>query len=227
MTSESTPPLRARTSQVLQVMLGEQLKFLEISSKAFDEGFEPEAKRLATTLRVMLHDTTHSKSLLRQLGIKEDVEWVTTVAAHNPKNLLPTRDYMFYRTDSTGVSLKPILGEGPLGLSLPKMNFSIWWNQTVHVENGHQWNRKDFVLWLSNKEGGAHVDPGVDPLYEDVATAIARTTRMVTNVYDELGTLKDVLVRVPEANSVLVGVRQVAFEVIETFAARSKAGIFP
>jgi hypothetical protein len=49
----------AITPADVQVHLNEQLGFLERSVAAFDQGYEDEAKRLAVTLRVLLHDTTH------------------------------------------------------------------------------------------------------------------------------------------------------------------------
>jgi hypothetical protein len=61
-------PKTAITSTDLQAHLDEQLGFLERSAAAFDQGYEDEAKRLAVTLRVLLHETTQSHSLLVQLG---------------------------------------------------------------------------------------------------------------------------------------------------------------
>ena len=43
--------------------LKEQILFLKASASAFDEGFDGEAKRLAVTVRVLLHDTNNSISL--------------------------------------------------------------------------------------------------------------------------------------------------------------------
>lgn len=54
----------------LEEHLNEQLEFLKRSAAAFDEGFTDEAKRLATVVRVLVHDTRTSHSLLNQLDIK-------------------------------------------------------------------------------------------------------------------------------------------------------------
>ena len=73
--------------------LCEQLEFLRASCAAFDAGNEAEAKRLATTIRVLLYDPkkSRSRSLLVQLGAKERLKYLDT--AHyellNPSNLLP------------------------------------------------------------------------------------------------------------------------------------------
>lgn len=55
----------------LQRHLNEQLGFLERSTASFDQGYEDEAKRLAVTLRVLLHETAQSHSLLGQLGRRQ------------------------------------------------------------------------------------------------------------------------------------------------------------
>ena len=66
MTSKQ-PQSQAELSQHLQ----EQLEFLQASAGAYDQGFEGEAKRLAVSIRVLVHDTSNSNSLLGQLGQKD------------------------------------------------------------------------------------------------------------------------------------------------------------
>jgi hypothetical protein len=49
------------------------VSFLRVSSQTFDAGFEAEAKRLATSIRVLVRDRRNSKSLIRELGLKESM----------------------------------------------------------------------------------------------------------------------------------------------------------
>jgi hypothetical protein len=58
--------------------LQEQMGFLQRSADLFDSGVTEEALRLAVTLRVLLHDTSASLSLLTQLDVKQDLDFVTT-----------------------------------------------------------------------------------------------------------------------------------------------------
>jgi hypothetical protein len=60
--------------------LAEHLGFIERSCRAFDEGHTEEAFRIATSVRVMLHDTTQSTSILEHLGAKGRVKLLTTTA---------------------------------------------------------------------------------------------------------------------------------------------------
>ncbi|MBB3835664.1 hypothetical protein FHR55_003924 [Xanthomonas arboricola] len=68
--------LRERSS--LDQQLLRQLKYLQSSAKLFDAGDHDEANRLATVMRVLLHDTAKSKSLLGLLGIKDDLKFIDT-----------------------------------------------------------------------------------------------------------------------------------------------------
>jgi hypothetical protein len=54
----------------MRTKLREQLGFIERSTRFFDEGHEEEALRLATTMRVLFHDTALSTSLLTHLSMR-------------------------------------------------------------------------------------------------------------------------------------------------------------
>lgn len=64
--------------------LREQLRFIEASAASYDNGFEGEARRLANVLRLLLHDTRASRSLLGQLGVKEELQYVDTTIDQPP-----------------------------------------------------------------------------------------------------------------------------------------------
>ena len=62
---------RCGNQRELQQHLCEQLRFLQIAAAAYDGGEPEAAKMLATTMRVLVHDTHTSHSVLGQLGCKE------------------------------------------------------------------------------------------------------------------------------------------------------------
>jgi hypothetical protein len=51
----------------------EQLGFLALSCEAYDQGNKSEAKRIASTLRTMFHNTSNSTSLFLHLNLKTKV----------------------------------------------------------------------------------------------------------------------------------------------------------
>jgi hypothetical protein len=99
----------------LQTHLDEQLGFLERSSAAFDEGYEDEAKRLAVTLRVLLHETTQSHSLLRQLGLLPDTFLDTA------PNLMTHGGLVFVAMGPPKTRYVAMLDEVPIRAQLPSL----------------------------------------------------------------------------------------------------------
>ena len=73
----------------LLASLAEAREFLSASSNSYDHGFEAEAKRIAVSLRMLLHDTSASHSVLEQLRVKRAIHWVDTADPINPRNLIP------------------------------------------------------------------------------------------------------------------------------------------
>ncbi len=223
-----------QTDQDLLNHLCEQLRFLRASADAFDGGFEGEAKRLATTIRVLLHETKNSRSLLGQLNMKDSLMMHNTAHALNPTNLLPHQGLVIMRLDApqgadSSVSFT-LLGEEdpytkapsdkPIGKMtyVPRCNepsgsgskptdvpFNKWWWEVVIRDKEHaRFTRRDLVLGVADKEGGTHVDPKLDEDYARLSRFNSQGWRVTT-----LGIVQ------PPANSlVAASVRQIAHEVL-------------
>lgn len=120
---------------------------------------------MATAVRVLVHDTATSKSLLTQLGEKDRLRFVDTAAHIDPSNLLPTPGLVLMNvTVGSGAKWVPPLDGELLGphRQHPPLPFGRWWAMPVTKVPGPKgglWSRKKFVLHIANKEGGAHVDP--------------------------------------------------------------------
>ena len=197
---------REQNRPALRVLLREQYEFLNLSAASFDAGFEAEAKRLAVALRVLLHDTASSTSLLGQLGVKDRIKYVDTALRLNPSNLLTTNGLAVLAT-TTG---EPAKWRAPLdSLAQPRQHpdatFASWWTSAVTKDqDGEMWNRKELVLALANRDGGAHVDPALDERYLRLAHENTMGWIEVTPDGEQ-----------PMRNSpVLASVRQIAHEVI-------------
>lgn len=86
-----------------------------------------------------------------------------------------------------------------------KVSFKNWWEEIVVKDrNGEVFTRKDLVLAVANKEGGAHVDPQLDE-------AFAELTR-----FNSLGWQVDTRgIRTPPDNSIVdASIRQIAHELL-------------
>lgn len=149
--------------------LRDSLGFLEASSASFDTGFLGEAKRLATTIRVLVHDTDKSKSLLGLLKMKTAMGYLNTTHPYDPKNLLSYHGLVGLRMANAGSSYWAPLGEGAPGQSGKYVFFPEWWNQIVIVDSlKEKFTRRELVLALANKDGGAHVDSHLDDSYAEL-----------------------------------------------------------
>jgi hypothetical protein len=161
-----------QSRQELEAHLKEQLGFLLSSCRRYDEGQLAEAKRIATTLRVLFHDTKASKSLLNQLHLR-DRDWRDTAPEYDPANIA-----MFIGLVSLHIDAQP----GPPPHYIPKdrerwaagtSEFNRWWSRPVIVSNRAgprmQMSRQKLILDVADTDGGAHVDPSVDEIYDTLS----------------------------------------------------------
>lgn len=151
----------------LKDLLREHVQFLRASCAAFDAGFDGEAKRMAVSARVLLHDTANSHSLLDQMGLK-GVGFYTTSFPWSSTNLLAHHGLLAIKAEAQGASYVSLLDDIPPPY-IRWTPFNDWWNEIIFDDRkGSQLKRRDIVLGLANKEGGAHVDPKLSPTYEAI-----------------------------------------------------------
>jgi hypothetical protein len=151
----------------LHAHLAEQLQFLEASAASFDAGFYGEFKRLAVTIRVLVHDTQASHSLLRQLGMK-DIKFTDTCPVNPPGNLMSFHGLAAVTFDSPKNSYAAMLDDVPPS-ELREVAFEEWWNKVICIDkNKETLSRRQLILSAANQDGGAHVDPALDSTYAEL-----------------------------------------------------------
>lgn len=159
----------ARPKEQVLLKLKEQMDLLRTSVRAFYEGQFAESLRIATSIRILVHESRTSKPLLimaqpngLELPIREDVShW-------NDETILGF---------AVGVRLGPTVAPA-VDLESTHRSFSTvgaWWNRVVFTfpsRLGTQVvnRRRHVVLILADREGGAHVDPDLDPNYARLLT---------------------------------------------------------
>jgi hypothetical protein len=120
----------------LEEHLREQLEFLQSSADAFDSGRLSEAKRMATAVRTLVHDTKRSKSLLTQLK-KKDVPFIDSAGDFSPSNLMSQALLLSIQIGSRGggyvASLDRAVGDEPRLIPFDK-----WWHKIVFANMGEQ-----------------------------------------------------------------------------------------
>lgn len=137
----------------------EQLRFLARSCELFDQGHEDESLRLATSLRVIFHNTKNSTSLLKHLGLEHEK------MLSSSRGYSDWRDYLAHEIDLSSpnaVRMVPLLGEQFIQRSMDD-----WWdNEPVFVHATEKFSRRVVILSAANKDGGAHVDKQLEAYYE-------------------------------------------------------------
>lgn len=153
------------TVDELQEMLAEQIEFVKASCAAFDSGVEAEVKRLAACVRLLVHDTSSSKSLLGQLGMKCN-NFVDSSIPFDPRNQSSHSGLIQTHFTKQGIVPKAHLDQST---QTRRVTFEDWWHGVVFVDQArNEFSRRDIVLTLANKEGGAHVDPSIDSTYREL-----------------------------------------------------------
>jgi len=195
----------------LERNLSEHLRFLLSSAQAYDNGFEGEAKRLAVSLRVLLHDTPMSKSLLGQLG-RKNLLFLDTCSPFNPKNLLSFHGLVMIRVGTSEAHFIPHLDDFPPSVKPRMIGFEEWWNAIIIVDNNrNEMSRKDLILTMADQDGGAHVDPNLNQVYAN----LSRENSLGFNFFNQNG-------EKPIKGAELASVRQITHEFLNTIDLSTK-----
>lgn len=152
--------------------LRRQIAFIDSSCMLYDKGCKDEAIRIAVAVRVILHDTNASTSLLTHLGIKESVKVLSTMYAVPAPNPEEGKCCISIPLWLSANGVKP-----PLEKADRKDFLSIndWWHETVIAQNQRA-TRKDIVLGAANQDGGAHVDANPNAKTKELKEGIGTLT---------------------------------------------------
>lgn len=193
-----------QTREELLHHLEEQLGFLRLSAESFDEGYLGEAKRMALVIRILVHDTGRSTSLLNQLEMK-DIDFLNTASKYNPNNLIAQTLLLSIRISSDSGS--QFIANLDNEEKKEWIKFDDWWETIVLSDKyGQTLTRKELILSVADQDGGAHIDPKINEKYGNI-------TRLNTlDVYQN----KDGEKQGPLKKSHLISVRQIAHEVLIT-----------
>ncbi len=151
----------------LERLLREQLRYLHNSAQLYDKGNYAEAKRLAVSIRVLVHDTKSSKSLLGQLGLKTN-RFLDTAIQRSSNVITAYLGLVSTFMNGREVEFVPLYDSTKGAIRL--LDFNTWWTIPIFIDDqGRAISRRDLVLVAANQDGGAHVDPEIDSTYVRLA----------------------------------------------------------
>jgi len=158
----------------LEQKYDEFVKLLLVLCQYFDiDQEEILALPISTAIRVLVHDTPKSTSLLKHLN-KKKIKFISTNTTNQKEkvHLGLVRRINVGVTDGKGGEAKywPLCNEKyfPMPEEKNYLEFEEWWSQEkVFVAPQSALTRKDLVLSVANKDGGAHFDDKVQKKYDD------------------------------------------------------------
>jgi hypothetical protein len=142
--------------------LFKQLGFLWRSCASYDQGHLDEAVRIATAIRVIVHDTHKSTSLLSHLSAL-NISLASTVSNFDHSRSVFLSGMGRMTMTNTKSTWEPALDCSAIDKQIPVAD---WWNQVVYILGKVKATRKSLVLAAANKDGGAHVDSSLTHEYE-------------------------------------------------------------
>jgi hypothetical protein len=151
--------------------LEEQRHLLKTAIDGMVAGDLTQALHVATTIRVLVHETGASKPLLKNLNNNYLELPILDRKYEPPPNAQPgVQTILFFcpvsvqmKAPEGAASLIPDLREDEHALS----KLGAWWNNACMALPGvGPVYRKELILGLANKEGGAHVDADISAKYQ-------------------------------------------------------------
>ena len=156
---------------VLRLKLEEQRHLLRKSVDDLAAGDLAEALRISTLLRVLVHETGSSTPLLKQLT-PNYLELPVLDEPPPAEEKLPPGVHkavvlsvpVSLNISQEGVFLNPKLADNRIEIPL-----GTWWERpSLIIPGSGGYSRKEVVLGLAHKEGGAHVDLDVTRKYQQL-----------------------------------------------------------
>ncbi|MFE4239829.1 hypothetical protein [Peribacillus butanolivorans] len=185
----------------------EQIDFLQNSCERFDKGVVSEGKRIAVGIRTLVHDTKNSVSLLTHLDVKNKLYYFNTAIPETQFGLTGVRT----TTEGGGKTeyVAPLDKLSEKRKEQPLITFNNWWTEMKVISDGNnKFSRKDLIMNVANKDGGAHIDSKLNKSY----TKLTRENSL--NVFHQDNSNQLTSVKGVE----LASIRQIAFELIKTLS---------
>lgn len=157
----------------------DQMRMLASSIRSYRAGHDFEAARVATNVINIVYDDGKAKSILTQLGERENMAFISTDCIKRDGNLIIEHPLAFLNWKDLNRPFLPLHMEGP-EYQQPEpiiLNFEGWWTKCFIIKTGGYMQpgmepaaevltRKRLSLALRNSDGGGHFAPRIgDELY--------------------------------------------------------------
>ena len=210
-----------RTKEELLEDLHTQINFLIDECKEYDFGKLDYHKKIAITLRILLHNTQYSQSLCNQLTsafVFNMPDFLDISSLHGKFEGEAQNNYV--RSSVCIYNIQHYEASSMWAEPLPiRMNtsskyrfyaFKSWWNMPVMLVHKDVLTRKDVVRLIANQDGGAHIDPSMDMVLAKLKRSTANPLKLSIEMKN--GTIKTYWVQLDKMLS--AAVRTIAEETL-------------
>lgn len=181
-------PKFEKSRDELQEELIGQIKALRSSAEGYDRGDIWEAKRLASSLYILLHDETgRTKSLLGMLGLKKSKFLSSMHVSKTPFGgtlvMGDATPLLMIQISNEGGQYIPVLGDSPRSSQDRWISFNEWYEECIFNEISKiTLSRKNMIFTARTQDGGGHVDSHItDPQYREFTISGDPFVRIINN----------------------------------------------
>jgi hypothetical protein len=135
-------------------LVQDQYSRLKDAVEGFYVGKDVQALNISITIRVLLHETSNSKSLLSRLHSDYWNLEIYDKAPLAPKTVFALRTPLVISGDSTKRVIRPKFDNGLYQL----VSLTRWWNDEYQPLGNRRLSKREIVLNVADKDGGAHID---------------------------------------------------------------------
>jgi hypothetical protein len=154
--------IRIRTPEELRQRALDELACLRDRIEAFDRGVLRETPSMSVHICNLVLDMRGTKSILTQLGVRDDVKFMSTGRCNHPNAPSEETPLIMVQMGQTRVIARSL---GPPREGTDRfVDFSTWWEEELIFRdvNKASLTRKELVMSFRDQGGGAHLDPTTD-----------------------------------------------------------------
>ncbi|WP_127848715.1 hypothetical protein [Lacticaseibacillus hulanensis] len=183
----------------------EQLDYISVAADNYDEGHTSRIKMAAPHLRSLFYKSQTSHPLIDKISVVDRNKFVDTTMP-DKSSFIYTGPLIIDNTAANKGSYTYYPGCYINSSVYKFISFEDWWHGEILAQGGEIFSRKDIVAYITNQDGGAHVDTALSERYYNLLSGLYSATVSDENVKN---------VPVDEISFALL--RQISYECIASF----------
>lgn len=173
----------AKNEEEIFKNFSEQVEFLILAAKSYDEGSRNAIKMATPALRTLFYKQKYGDILIDKISIVDKTKFCSTVR-YFPKTVLytgPVIPEVLVDGDKKRVNYVYLPACYDNAIYENTITFEQWWDGILFIANKETFTRREMVRFMANQDGGAHVDSQLDRKYWDMVHNIFSSRQIPGN----------------------------------------------